>query len=206
VTEGPVQPAAGRPAVGDDGIARCWWCYGTPDYIVYHDAEWGRAVLGDNAVFERMVLEGFQSGLSWLTILRKREAFRAGFAGFSIDAVAEFTDRDVERLLADAGIVRNRAKILAAIGNAQAALELAASGTGLADFVASFAPKKPPPPPGPKRAVPASTPESIALAKELKRRGFRFIGPTTAYAHMQATGLVNDHLLGCAIRAECPNA
>jgi DNA-3-methyladenine glycosylase I len=192
--------------VGDDGIARCGWCYGAPDYIDYHDNEWGRAVVGDDAVFERMLLEGFQSGLSWLTILRKRANFRAAFAGFSIDAVARFTGRDVDRLLADAGIVRNRAKILAAISNAHAAVALAAEGTGLAELVASFAPAEPPPGPGPGRPVPASSPESVAMAKELKRRGFRFIGPTTAYAHMQATGLVNDHLLSCAIRPECPRA
>ncbi len=120
--------------------------------------------------------------------------------------MSKFTNGDVERLMADAGIVRNRAKILAAIANAHAAIELVAGGTSLADFVASFAPKKRPPAPGPKRAVPASTPESVAMAKELKRRGFRFIGPTTAYAHMQATGIVNDHLAGCAVRAQCPGA
>jgi DNA-3-methyladenine glycosylase I len=206
VSEAPPDAGAGRPVVGDDGIARCGWCYGSPDYIDYHDNEWGRAVIGDDAVFERMLLEGFQSGLSWLTILRKRPAFRAAFAGFSIDVVSKFTDDDVERLMADAGIVRNRAKILAAIANAHAAIELVAGGTSLADLVASFAPKKRPSAPGPKRAVPASTPESAAMAKELKRRGFRFIGPTTAYAHMQATGLVNDHLAGCVIRAQCPGA
>jgi DNA-3-methyladenine glycosylase I len=199
-------PAAGQPVVGEDGIPRCGWCYGSSDYIDYHDNEWGRAVLGDDAVFERMLLEGFQSGLSWLTILRKRPAFRAAFAGFSIEAVAGFDDYDVERLLGDAGIVRNRAKIEAAISNARAALELAAAGTRLADLVESFAPPETPPAPGPSRAVPASSPESVAMAKELKRLGFRFIGPTTAYAHMQATGLVNDHLAGCAIRARCPRA
>jgi DNA-3-methyladenine glycosylase I len=206
MSEAPPAPGAGRPVVGEDGIARCGWCYGSPDYVDYHDNEWGRAVVGDDAVFERMLLEGFQSGLSWLTILRKRPAFRAAFAGFSIEAVATFTDRDVERLLLDAGIVRNRAKIVAAIANAHAAIALTESGTSLTDFVASFAPKKRPPAPGPKRAVPASTPESVAMAKELKARGFKFIGPTTAYAHMQATGLVNDHLASCAIRAQCPNA
>jgi DNA-3-methyladenine glycosylase I len=200
----PAPPGAGRPIVGDDGIARCGWCYGSSDYIDYHDNEWGRAVVGDDAVFERMLLEGFQSGLSWLTILRKRPAFRVAFAGFSIEAVARFTDKDVDRLLGDAGIVRNRAKILAAIANAHAAIELAASGTSLVELVESFVPRKKPPTPGPRHAVPASTPESVAMAKELKRLGFKFIGPTTAYAHMQATGLVNDHLAGCAIRAQCP--
>lgn len=191
----------GAAVRGPDGFGRCGWAYGAPEYVAYHDDEWGRAVRGDDAVFERMVLEAFQSGLSWLTILRKREAFRAAFAGFSIDAVAAFTDADVVRLLADPGIVRNRAKVEAAIANARVAAELP---EGLSTLVWSFAPV------GRRRApvtlsdVPATTPESVALAKELKRRGFRFVGPTTAYAHMQATGMVNDHLRGCLARAKCP--
>ncbi len=198
--------AAGLPVVGDDGIPRCGWAYGGSEYVAYHDTEWGQPVREEDAVFERLLLEGFQSGLSWLTILRKRPAFRAAFAQFSVEAVAAFTEKDVERLLADTGIVRNRAKILAAIGNAQAVLELAAAGSSLSDLIWSFAPTKRPPAPVTNGAVPASTPESTAMAKELKLRGFRFIGPTTAYAHMQATGLVNDHLAGCAIRALCPTA
>ena len=150
---------------------------------------------GDDALFERITLEAFQSGLSWITILRKREAFREAFAGFSIERVAEFGDEDVARLLADARIVRNRAKIEAAIANARAA-----RGIGLSDLVWSFAPS-PAPAPRTPADVPATTPESVALAKELKRRGFRFVGPTTAYAAMQACGLVDDHLSGCIARA-----
>jgi len=190
--------------VGPDGFVRCGWAYGSPEYIDYHDNEWGRTVRGDDPVFERIVLEAFQSGLSWITILRKRENFRAAFANFSISAVAEFTEEDVEKLLANPGIIRNRAKIEAAIANARAA---AALPEGLSDLVWSFAPTGRP---GRRRAapktladVPAVTPESTALAKELKRRGFRFVGPTTAYAHMQATGMVNDHVRGCLARAAC---
>lgn len=182
-------------------MKRCDWANSTPDYIDYHDNEWGRAVRGDDAVFERMVLEGFQSGLSWITILRKRENFRAAFAGFSIEKVAAFTPRDIERLLADPGIIRNRAKIEAAIANARAA---AALPEGLSDFIWSFAPTGRRKAPKTIAEVPALTPESTAMAKALKARGFRFIGPTTAYAHMQATGMVNDHLLGCVARPNCP--
>jgi DNA-3-methyladenine glycosylase I len=172
----------------------------TPDYVDYHDTEWGRVVRGDDALYERMTLEAFQSGLSWITILRKRENFRAAFAKFSIPAVAAFTAADVERLMADAGIVRNRAKINAALTNARAAAEL---GPGELDALLwSFAP---PARPRPKSMadVAAQTPESKALAKELKRRGFVFVGPTTAYALMQATGMVDDHLAGCSAT---PNA
>jgi DNA-3-methyladenine glycosylase I len=179
-------------AEGPDGRPRCWWAVSAPEYVAYHDDEWGRPVRDARGLYERLCLEAFQSGLSWLTILRKREAFRAAFAGFDIEAVAAFGDDDVARLMADAGIVRNRAKILAAIQNARAALEV----DDLAGLIWSFAP--------PDRArpasradVPAVTPESKALAKELKRRGFAFVGPTTAYALMQACGLVNDHLDGC---------
>jgi DNA-3-methyladenine glycosylase I len=186
---------------GDDGLRRCGWSYGAPEYIAYHDGEWGRAVRGDDAVFERIVLEAFQSGLSWITILRKRAAFRAAFANFSMRAVAQFTDADVARLMADVTIVRNRAKIDAAIANARAALELT---EGLSQVVWSFAPTRRRKGPVTIADVPAVTPESTALAKELKRRGFRFIGPTTAYAHMQATGMVNDHLVSCHARKLCP--
>jgi DNA-3-methyladenine glycosylase I len=178
---------------------RCAWAEGSapPDLVAYHDDEWGRPVHGDDALFERICLEAFQSGLSWLTILRKREAFRAAFAGFAIERVAAFGPADVERLLGDAGIVRNRAKIEAAIANARAA---AALDQPLSELVWSFAPDPPPPAPRTMADLPAITPESTALAKALKARGFRFVGPTTAYAAMQACGLVNDHLVGCVAR------
>jgi DNA-3-methyladenine glycosylase I len=185
--------------VGDDGRARCPWGLSTPDYRDYHDTEWGRPVHGDDAVFERLTLEAFQSGLSWLTILRKRPAFRAAFAGFSIPEVAAYDERDRERLLADAGIVRNRAKVDATMANARAAHVLIQDrGAGAVDaLVWSFAPDA-----RPRRRhladVPATTPESTALARELKRQGFAFVGPTTAYAAMQAMGLVDDHLEGCS--------
>lgn len=180
---------------GQDGLNRCPWGAEPALYRDYHDHEWGRAVHGDDALFERMSLEGFQSGLSWLTILRKREAFRAAFAGFSIPQVAEFDDSDVERLLADAGIVRNRAKILAVISNARVAAEL----ESLSPLLWSFAPARRSRPEQ-HSDVPAVTPESKAMARELKRRGFRFVGPTTAYALMQATGMVDDHLRQCHVR------
>jgi DNA-3-methyladenine glycosylase I len=181
---------------GPDGRARCPWALSAPDYLEYHDREWGRRVRGDDRMFERLVLESFQSGLSWLTILRKRENFRAAFAGFSIEAVAAFGESDRRRLLADAGIVRNRAKIDAALTNARAAAELP---RGLSKLAWSFAP---PPGPAPRTLadLASSTPESTALSKELKRNGFVFIGPTTAHALMQATGMVNDHLAGCFAR------
>jgi DNA-3-methyladenine glycosylase I len=179
--------------VGEDGLARCMWGASTPDYALYHDGEWGRPLRGDDALFERLTLEAFQSGLSWLTILRKRPAFRAAFAGFSIARVAEFGPADEARLMADAGIVRNRMKIEAALANARAALDLP---EGLSTLLWSFAPPTRPRPVG-FAEVPAITAESKAMAKELKRRGFRFVGPTTAYALMQATGMVDDHLAGC---------
>jgi DNA-3-methyladenine glycosylase I len=181
-------------ARGPDGKRRCAWGVSTPDYVRYHDEEWGRPVTDDHAMYERLTLEAFQSGLSWLTILRKRESFRAAFAGFRIEAVARFDERDGERLMADAGIVRNRAKIDAALANAAAAVEMEES---LAELVWSFASSGPAP-----KEIPATTPESTALAKELKRRGFRFLGPTTVYSTMQACGVVNDHLGGCAVRGE----
>ncbi|QSB06475.1 DNA-3-methyladenine glycosylase I [Natronoglycomyces albus] len=183
----------GDTVVGADGVARCPWGSEPEIYRQYHDFEWGRAVAGDDALFERISLEAFQSGLSWITILRKRENFRAAFDKFRIESVAAYTDRDVERLLADEGIVRNRAKILATIANARAILELDGS---LEDLLWSFQPQ-------PRRRprwlsdVPASTPESKALSKDLKKRGFSFVGPTTAYAMMQAIGMVDDHLQGC---------
>ena len=186
---------AGDLVVGADGRAGCRWGAATPDYLVYHDEEWGRPLHGDDALYERLTLEGFQSGLSWLTILRKRPAFRAAFDGFRIETVAGYGEADVARLLADAGIVRNRAKIEAAIANARAALELP---DGLAALLWSFAPPRRPRPAS-FAEIPAQTPESVAMAKELRRRGFRFVGPTTAYALMQATGMVDDHLAGCHV-------
>jgi DNA-3-methyladenine glycosylase I len=186
---------------GPDGKPRCWWCLGTEDYLDYHDTEWGRPLHGESELFERLTLEAFQSGLSWLTILRKRENFRRAFDGFDIDRVAAYGTSEQRRLMADVGIVRNRKKIEAAISNAKAARELHAGGETLDELVWSFAPD-----PG-SRPVPKTmadltptTPESKALAKELKRRGFVFVGPTTAYATMEAIGMVNDHLEGCAFR------
>jgi DNA-3-methyladenine glycosylase I len=182
--------------IGTDGRKRCPWGLSAPDYVAYHDDEWGRPITDDNGLFERLTLEAFQSGLSWLTILRKRPSFRAAFARFDIASVAAFGPDDRERLLSDAGIVRNRAKIDAALTNARAAIEL---DGGLAALIWSFAPKR-------TRAprtladVPAQTDDSKALAKELRQRGFVFVGPTTLYALMQAAGLVNDHLRDCWAR------
>lgn len=188
---------------GPDGRLRCGWANSTPDYVAYHDEEWGRAVRGETALFERFTLEAFQSGLSWLTILRKRESFRAAFAGFDPEVVAAYGDADTARLLADPGIVRNRAKVAAAVTNARAVLGLREDG-GLDAFVWSFAPDRieaaARKPPATLADVPATSPESVALAKGLKRRGFVFVGPTTAYAAMQACGVVNDHLVDCHVR------
>jgi DNA-3-methyladenine glycosylase I len=186
--------------VGADGLARCGWGGSTPDYLPYHDLEWGRPVHGDDALFERMTLEAFQSGLSWITILRKRPAFRAAFAGFSIPAVAAFSEADATRLMADAGIVRNRMKVDAALHNARVAADLP---EGLGALLWSYAPPSRPRP-ATLADVPATTPESIALAKALKKRGFKFVGPTTAYALMQATGMVDDHLAGCFVTPTRP--
>jgi DNA-3-methyladenine glycosylase I len=186
--------------VTDDGLIRCSWAVGRPGpdfdlYRDYHDKEWGRPLRGPVALFERMSLEAFQSGLSWLTILRKRENFRSAFAGFDIGKVARFTDADVQRLMADAGIVRNRAKIDATIANARAVADLDSS-EDLSDLLWSFAPPARPRP-ADGSEIPSATDESKAMAKELKRRGFRFVGPTTAYALMQATGMVDDHVRDC---------
>jgi DNA-3-methyladenine glycosylase I len=177
-----------------DQRVRCDWGNSSPEYVTYHDEEWGTPLRGDDALFERLCLEAFQSGLSWLTILRKRPAFRAAFAGFAIDAVAEFTPADEARLMADASIVRNRAKITAAVRNARAAQQLP---EGLSELLWGFAPTDGRPRPATLADVPATSPESVAMAKELKRRGFVFVGPTTAYALMQATGMVDDHVAGC---------
>ena len=181
--------------VDDHGVARCSWAVSTADYIAYHDDEWGVVVHGETRLFERLTLEAFQSGLSWLTILRKREGFRAAFAGFDAEAVAAFGEADVERLMADSSIVRNRLKVRAAITNAQAVVRLRDQG-GLDGLMWSFAPvnrRRP----STLADVPATSAESVAFTKALKRNGFVFVGPTTAYAAMQACGLVDDHLIGC---------
>lgn len=189
---------------GLDGNARCWWCGQAADYVVYHDSEWGRPVGDDRRLFEKLVLEGFQSGLSWLTILRKRDNFRKAFAGFDFERVARFSGRDVTRLLGDAGIVRHRGKIEAAVNNARRACELVDAEGSLAAYVWRFEPDAVRRPRRMTRAAlmgMTTSAESVALSKDLKRRGFRFVGPTTVYAFMQAMGLVNDHLEGCHARA-----
>ncbi len=193
----PEPPATHEVLLCDDGVRRCVWACSTPDYHAYHDSEWGFPVASDVRLFEKLSLEGFQSGLSRLTILRKRESFREAFAGFDHERIARFGDGDVERLLGDEGIVRHRGKIEAVINNARLAGELIEAEGSIAHYVWGFEP-------GPAARVrdahghlPASTPESVAMAKDLKRRGWKFVGPTTAYAFMQAMGLVNDHREGC---------
>ena len=190
---------------GEDGKQRCAWHQGLDDYRRYHDEEWGRPVTDDFRLFEKICLEGFQSGLSWLTILRKRENFRAAFAGFDFEKVARFDQEDIERLVADAGIIRHRGKIVSTINNARRALELRDEFGSLAKFFWSFEPS---PAERPQvmdlatlRANP-TTPVSVRLSKDLKKRGWTFVGPTTVYAFMQAMGLVNDHLEGCFCRGE----
>ncbi|MFV1970089.1 MAG: DNA-3-methyladenine glycosylase I [Acidimicrobiia bacterium] len=182
--------------VGSDGAKRCWWGDGDDDYERYHDIEWGFPQGDDHRLFEKICLEGFQSGLSWLTILRKRENFRKAFDGFGYAAVATYDESDVERLLGDAGIVRHRGKIEATINNANRAIELVDEQGSLATYFWSFEPRRADPPP----EIPATTDVSVALSKDLKKRGWKFVGPTTAYAFMQAMGLVNDHLEGCFVR------
>jgi DNA-3-methyladenine glycosylase I len=186
--------------LGPDDKPRCWWCLGSEDLLAYHDEEWGRPLHSERELFERLTLEAFQSGLSWLTILRKRENFRRAFDGFDVERIAEYRAKDVRRLLADAGIVRNRKKIEAAITNAKATRELHANGETLDELIWSFAEPDSRPAPRTLADLASITPESKALAKELKRRGFVFVGPTTAYATMEAVGVVNDHLAGCAFR------
>ncbi|MFJ4536000.1 DNA-3-methyladenine glycosylase I [Streptomyces tibetensis] len=190
----------GAALAGPDGALRCPWALSAPEYVAYHDEEWGRPVHGDDALFERLSLEAFQSGLSWITILRRRPGFRAAFADFKIASVAAFTEEDRERLLADAGIIRNRAKIDATLANARALTEWAPGE--LDELIWSHAPD-PVGRPAPKTLsdVPPVTPESTALSKALKKRGLRFVGPTTAYALMQACGLVDDHLETCVARS-----
>ena len=186
----------------EDGQHRCRWCLATPLYVSYHDKEWGFPVGQDQRLFEKLCLEGFQSGLSWLTILNKRENFRAGFAGFDIHKVAQFGEADVERLLQDAGIVRHRGKIEAVINNAKRAIEMVEAEGSLAAFFWRYAPKQP----STGTDVQAQTVESQALSKELKKRGWKFVGPTTMYALMQAMGMVNDHAPSCVTRAAVDKA
>jgi DNA-3-methyladenine glycosylase I len=188
---------------GDDGAARCWWCTGNPLYESYHDLEWGRPVTDDVRLFEKLCLEGFQSGLSWLTILRKRENFRRAFKSFDFEAVARFNARSVERLMQDAGIVRHRGKIESTINNARRCIELVQEFGSLATYVWSYEPSTQ------RKRLDCPTlmknttsPEAIAMSKDLKRRGWSFVGPTTAYAFMEAMGLVNDHMTACAFRDE----
>jgi DNA-3-methyladenine glycosylase I len=198
-----------RLVPGEDGVVRCFWGASPPEYVAYHDTEWGFPVADDRRLFEKLCLEGFQSGLSWLTILRKREGFRRAFANFDFERVARFGAKDVERLLGDASIVRHRGKIEAAINNAARAVELVDAEGSLAAYVWRFEPDAAS---RPKRFTwdalleLSQTPESRAMAKDLKRRGWRFVGPTTVYAFMQAMGLVNDHLEGCAARAAVEKA
>lgn len=182
--------------MGPDGVTRCWWCGDDPLYVQYHDDEWGHPVTNDVRLFEKFCLEGFQSGLSWLTILRKRENFRAAFAGFEIEKVAAFDEADVQRLLVDAGIVRHGGKIRSTINNAQRALVLRDEYGSIHDYVVQYRPAR-----ATRLTVDgellATSPESVAMSKDLKRRGWSFVGPTTMYAFMQAMGLVNDHIEGC---------
>jgi DNA-3-methyladenine glycosylase I len=193
---------------GEDGGRRCSWGASPPEYAAYHDDEWGRPVTDDTRILEKLCLEGFQSGLSWLTILRKREGFRRAFAGFDPATVAGFDGQHVERLLTDTAIVRHRGKIEATIANATATVELQREGGSLAALVWSFTPSAKARRRVPRTLadLPAVTEESAALSKELRRRGFRFVGPTTAYAAMQSLGLVNDHLSGCSARSRCDDA
>jgi DNA-3-methyladenine glycosylase I len=182
---------------GADGRRRCWWGGDDPDYVAYHDDEWGRPLHDERALYELLCLEGFQAGLSWITILRKRPAFRTAFAGFDIATVAAFDEEDVARLLADAGIVRHRGKITASIDNARAVQSMHAAGTSLEEVLWSHAPTPRPRPLQNRSEIPAETPASKELAAVLRRWGMRFVGPTTVYAFMQSAGLVDDHLAGC---------
>ena len=199
-TASSAPPSPTQPA--EDGQHRCRWCLATPLYVSYHDKEWGFPVGQDQRLFEKLCLEGFQSGLSWLTILNKRENFRAGFAGFDFHKVAQFDEADVARLLQDAGIVRHRGKIEAVINNAQRAIEMVEAEGSLAAFFWRYAPKNA----STGTDIQAQTTESLALSKELKKRGWKFVGPTTMYAFMQAMGMVNDHAADCVVRPEVAKA
>jgi DNA-3-methyladenine glycosylase I len=197
------KPAASNGVTkGEDGLWRCSWGVSTPDYMTYHDNEWGRPVGDEVKILEKLCLEGFQSGLSWLTILRKRAGFRAAFSSFDPEVVAKYGEKDIERLLGDASIVRHRGKIVATINNAQALVALHADGLSLAGLVWAHEPKKSRSPRN-TGEIQAQTPESTALSKELIKKGFRFVGPTTVYAAMQSLGVVNDHMARCAFKAEC---
>ena len=187
---------------GADGLARCWWCGDDPLYVDYHDREWGRPTRDERDVFELLALEGFQAGLAWITILRKREAFREAFQGFDIEAVAGYGERDVERLLGDAGIVRHRGKIEATIALARISGALQEEGSSLSQLMWAHAPEAGAPPTS-VEDIPAHTPESRALSADLKARGAKFVGPTIVYAFMQSAGMVDDHLIGCDVRARC---
>ena len=202
----PEPPPAAGASVCEDGVSRCVWACSTPDYHAYHDTEWGFPVADDRRLFEKLSLEGFQAGLSWLTILRKRDAFREGFAEFDPERVAGFSEKDVLRLLGDAGIVRHRGKIEAVVNNARRAIELIESEGSIARYVWSFEPTRDGREPDQLGRLPSSTPESAALSKDLKRRGWKFVGPTTVYAFMQAMGLVNDHREGCAAQGKAQDA
>lgn len=182
---------------GSDGLVRCWWCGDDPLYVTYHDEEWGRPTTDELELFELLCLEGAQAGLSWITVLRKREGYRRAFDGFDPTVVATYGETDVERLMADASIVRNQAKIRATIGNARALLDLHAAGGTLSDLVWSYRVAPRSEPLSPTGELPTTSPEAVALAKELKRRGFRFVGPTIVYAYLQSAGVVDDHLDGC---------
>ena len=207
MTDWTLRSVEASPDVTGDRRRRCAWATGTADYAAYHDDEWARPVVDDVRLYEKVCLEGFQSGLSWLTILRKRDNFRAAFAGFDPAAVARFDADDVARLLADAGIVRHRGKIEAAIANARATLGVQDDLGSLAALLWRFEPsRRGRPVPRTMGDIASVTPESKALAKELGRRGFRFVGPTTAYATMQAMGMVNDHIHGCHVRSACEAA
>jgi DNA-3-methyladenine glycosylase I len=196
---------------GEDGKPRCGWCVGDGEYLRYHDEEWGMPVVDDRQIYEKICLEGFQSGLSWLTILRKRPAFRIAFKNFEPELVAKFTESDIERLMSNAGIIRHRGKIEAAIQNARATLQMDHEGKSLAKFVWSFCPenvavkssKKPSKAPTSQRDIQSKTPESQAMSKSLRKLGFKFVGETTMYAAMQSLGVVNDHYLGCHRREKC---
>lgn len=188
--------------LGDDQVKRCWWCGGDPQYIEYHDLEWGRKETDNNRLFEKICLEGFQAGLSWITILKKRENFRKAYADFAIEKVARFNQRTVERLVNNVGIIRHRGKIESSINNAKRALDLLTEFDSLTDYFDQFRPQNHSVP-RTREDVPSITDESTRMSKDLKKRGWSFVGPTTCYAFMQAMGLVNDHLLGCHVRSEC---
>jgi DNA-3-methyladenine glycosylase I len=201
-----VTARAASLAKGPDGVKRCWWCAGDPLYEAYHDREWGFPCADDRRLFENICLDGFQAGLSWITILRRREHFRAAFAGFDIERVARFNRRSVQRLLRDDRIIRHRGKIESTINNARRAIELIGEFGSLAAYLRRYEPKGRRPRRITRGTIPATSAESIAMSKDLKRRGWSFVGPTILYAMMQAVGVVNDHVTGCDIRVEAERA